>query len=115
MYQFSYAEILQDDPREARLRERGAFERAIELLKEAEEKGPRSNESAEALAFLRQLWTALIEDLVNPENGLPESLRADLISIGLWIMKEVDLIRSEKSRNFRGLSEVCALIRDGLK
>ena len=115
MYQFSYAEILQDDPQEARLRERGAFEHAIELLKKAEEKDPQSRESIEALFFLRRLWTALIEDLASPENGLPESLRADLISVGLWIMKEADLIRGEKSRNFSGISEICAIIRDGLK
>jgi flagellar protein FlaF len=115
MYQFSYAEILQDDPHEARFRERGALEHAIELLRKAEEKGPQSRESIEALFFLRKLWTVLIEDLSNPENGLPESLRADLISIGLWIMKEADLIRSDKSRNFSGISEICAIIRDGLK
>ena len=115
MYQFSYAEILQDDPHEARLRERGAFEHAIELLRKAEEKGPQSREGIEALYFLRKLWTVLIEDLANPENGLPESLRADLISIGIWIMKEADLIRSDKSRNFSGISEICTIIRDGLK
>ena len=115
MYQFSYAEILQDDPREARFRERGAFEHAIDLLKKADEKGPKSNESAEALVFLRRLWTILLEDLANPENALPEPLRADLISIGLWIMKEADLIRGDKSRNFNGISEICTIIRDGLR
>jgi flagellar protein FlaF len=38
-----------------------------------------------------------------------------LISIGLWIMREAEQIRLEKSSNFRGIIEVSTAIRDGLK
>ena len=38
-----------------------------------------------------------IEDLAIPENGLPDKLRADIISIGLWVVKEADRLR-EKGR-----------------
>jgi flagellar protein FlaF len=55
-----------------------------------------------------------MEDLSKPENDLPERLRADLISIGLWIMREAEDIRLEKSSNFRGIIEVSQNIRDGL-
>ena len=41
--------------------------------------------------------------------------RADLISIGLWIMREAEQIRLEKSSNFKGIIEVSAAIRDGLQ
>ena len=115
MYQFSYAEILEDSPQDSRGRERHALERAIELLHIGREKGLRSIEAAEALSYVRKLWTILIEDLASPENDLPEALRAELISIGLWITREVDQIRATRSENFNGLIEICAIIRDGLK
>ena len=114
MYQFSYAEIAEDTAQDCRARERRAFDRAIALLRVAKEKGRSSRETVEALLFLRRLWTALIDDLVNPENGLPEALRASLISIGMWIMKEAEQIRLEKSDNFDGLIEMNAILRQGL-
>ncbi len=115
MYHFSYAEVLDEAPKDARQRERMAIERAIELLELAEAKGARSREAIEALDFVRRLWGMLIEDLANPENDLPKALRADLISIGLWIMREAEKIRQEESKNFRGLIDVIRSIGDGLR
>ncbi len=115
MYQFSYAEVLDETPRGARERERQAIERSIELLEAADKAGVRSREAIEALLFVRRLWGVLIEDLADTENDLPQALRADLISIGLWIMREAEQIRLEKSSNFKGIIEVSATIRDGLK
>jgi flagellar protein FlaF len=115
MYQFSYAEVLDETPRGARERERQATERSIELLEAAGKCGARSREAIEALLFVRRLWGVLIEDLADKENDLPQALRADLISIGLWIMREAEQIRLEKSSNFRGIIEVSTAIRDGLQ
>jgi flagellar protein FlaF len=42
-------------------------------------------------------------------------LRAQLISIGLWITRELEAIRLGKSDNFAGIAQICAIIRDGLK
>ena len=74
----------------------------------------RSREAIEAILFVRRLWGYLIEDLARPDNDLPQKLRADLISIGLWIMREAEQIRLETSSNFKGLIEVSTAIRDGL-
>ena len=115
MYQFSYAEVLDETPHGARERERQAIERSIELLEAADKAGVRSREAIEALLFVRRLWGVLIEDLADTENDLPQALRADLISIGLWVMREAEQIRLEKSDNFKGIIEVSATIRDGLK
>ena len=41
MYQFSYAEVLDETPKGAREREREAIDRSIELLKAAELRGVR--------------------------------------------------------------------------
>jgi flagellar biosynthesis activator protein FlaF len=114
MYQFSYAEVLDETPQGARQRERQAIERSIELLQAADAAGAQSREAVEALLFVRKLWGILIEDLAKPENDLPEQLRADLISIGLWVMREAEQIRLEKSTNFKGIIEVSQTIRDGL-
>ena len=114
MYQFPYAEVLDETPQTARAREREAIHRSIELLEAADKAGVQSREAVEALLFVRKLWSILIEDLGKPENDLPKQLRADLISVGLWIMREAEQIRLEKSSNFKGIIEVSANIRDGL-
>lgn len=90
------------------------MERAIRLLAIAKIKGARSPESFEATANLRQLWTIFIEDLGNDGNALPEALRASLISIGLWILREIESIDTGKSDNFDGLIEINQMIADGL-
>lgn len=115
MYQLSYAEHLADNPKDCRNRERLALEHAIGLLRKAEAAGPLSSEAIEALGFVSKLWNAFIQDLVDPENDLPDVLRADLVSVGLWIVKEAALIRSGQSQNYRGMVDVCMMIRDGLK
>jgi flagellar protein FlaF len=115
MYRFSYAEVLDDDPKGARDRERQAIERSIDMLEQAQQAGVRSRETAEALHYLRRLWALLIEDLAKPENELSQQLRADIISIGLWIMKEAEQIRLEQSDNFKGIIDVSRTIALGLK
>jgi flagellar protein FlaF len=115
MYQISYAEHIADNPKDCRDRERLALEHAIDLLQKAEAAGARSRESVEALGFVGKLWNAFIQNLVDPENDLPYVLRADLVSVGLWIIKEAALVRSGQSQNFRGMIEICTTIRDGLK
>lgn len=115
MYKFAYAELLDETPKIAREREVQAIERSINLLQEAEKQGPRSREASEAVHFLNRLWSIFIEDLARPENDLPKELRANLISVGLWIMKEADLIRQDQSTNFKGIIEVSSIIAEGLK
>lgn len=115
MYQLSYAEHLADNPKDCRDRERLALEHAIALLRKAESAEAQSLEALEALNFASKLWHTFIQDLVDPENDLSDVLRADLVSIGIWIIKETALIRSGQSQNFKGVIEICTMIRDGLK
>jgi flagellar protein FlaF len=115
MYQFPYAEVLEETPQTTRAREREAIQHSIDLLQAADKAGVQSREAVDALVFVRRLWTVLIEDLGKPENDLPKQLRADLISIGLWVMREAEQIRLEKSSNFKGIIEVLQNIRDGLQ
>ncbi|APF38455.1 Flagellar biosynthesis regulator FlaF [Chelatococcus sambhunathii] len=114
MYRHSYAEILDDAASEGRARERMAFDHAIELMQAAEAKGVDSREAVEAIFFLNRLWSLLIEDLASDENGLPKELRASLISIGLWVLREAQRLRQEMAGSFAALIEVNSAIRNGL-
>lgn len=111
----AYAEILEDTPKLARERERLAFERAIDLLEQAAAKGSRSREAFEASNYLNRLWSVLIEDLASPENDLPPATRADLISIGIWVLREMECIRLGRLENFFALIDVTKSIREGLR
>jgi flagellar protein FlaF len=115
MYQFSYAEIQTDSVADARDRERQVLCRSIELLEAAAARGPKSREAVDAIIFLNRVWTTFIEDLGNPENALPRELRANLISIGLWLLREAEEVRQGRSNNFEGLIEVSQIIRDGIQ
>lgn len=115
MYKIAYNEILDDSPREGRAQERGALEKSIAMLQEAEKHGAGSREAIDAIFFVRRLWGIFIEDLATPENGLPDKLRADLISVGLWVMRETEEIRLGRSSNFAGLIDVSRTISEGLQ
>lgn len=110
----AYESVADDSAREARARERQALSLGIERL-ERLQKGLFSNEDLiESLLYVRRLWVFFIEDLSHPENGLPDKLRADIISIGLWIVKEADRLREERSNDVMQLIEINRLIRDAL-
>lgn len=115
MYQHSYAEVLEDDQAEARRNEAYALDHAATLLLGAADLPHPSMEGVQALHFTRRLWTAFITELAAPENALPQELRANLISIGIWILKEADAIRLNKSANYAGIADICSIVRDGLR
>lgn len=115
MYRFSYAEVVEDAPKECRQREYEVFERAISLLKAAEGLPSRSREMSDALEFLQNLWTALVKDLGHPDNELPDSLKAQLISIGLWVMRETGRIAFGEHNDLTALIDINTMIQEGLK
>lgn len=115
MYKFYYNEVLDESPKQAREQERTALEKSIALLQEAQQKGATSREAVEAIYFVRKLWGIFIEDLAKAENGLPPKLRADLVSVGLWMMRETEEIRNGRSANFAGLIDVSRTISEGLR
>ncbi len=115
MYQLSYAEVFEDDQTEARRLESGALDRVVAMLMAADAAPHPSREGVDALYYTRKLWTLFMSELAAPENALPNALRANLISVGIWIMKEADAIRLGASRNYAGIADICAIIRDGLR
>lgn len=115
MYQFAYEDIQTDSIADARDRERQLLGRCVELLVEARDAGAGSRQSVEAVHFLNRVWASLIDDLGNAENALPKDLRANLISVGLWLMREAEEIRQGRSQNFDDMIEITQIIRDGIQ
>jgi flagellar protein FlaF len=114
MYEFAYNSIVEDSSRAMRAQEARALDRVILQLREAESAGPRSKAAINALYQLRTLWTVFLDDLNGPENALPTTLRARLVSIGIWVIKEIERLRSGESLDFASIIEINQIIRDGL-
>ncbi len=115
MYKFAYSEAVADSSQENRDSERAVLIQSIELMELAEKAGIKSREAIEATYFVTKLWCHLIEDLGSPENALSQELRAKLISIGFFLIKACDEIRSGERRSFRGMIDITMSIAEGLK
>ncbi len=114
MFEFAYNDIVDDSPQAMRAQEGRALDQVLELLRTAAKAGHGSRELVTALFQLRRLWSVFLDDLNSPENGLPDALRAGIISIGIWVNKEIDRIRSGATHDLSPLIEINQIIRDGL-
>jgi flagellar protein FlaF len=110
----AYEAVVEDSDREARSREQQVLSRAVDRLERLQGDLFGVEDLVQGLLYVRRLWTIFIEDLSHPDNGLPDKLRADIISIGLWIVKEADRLREERSNDVTQLIEINRLIRDAL-
>lgn len=114
MYEATYRAMLEDTTEQIRENERRAFDKAIGLLRAAQSAGRGTRESVEALLFINRLWSILLEDLADSGNGLPDSLKASLISIGIWVLRRAEEIRQGSVEDFTALIEVSEALRKGL-
>jgi flagellar biosynthesis activator protein FlaF len=114
LYQIRYADIQSDSLADARERERIVLDRSITLLTKAEDEGGDSFAAVEALHYAVRVWTALLEDLSRQDNMLPNEQKANLISIGIWMLREADEIRNDPSKSFEGMIDISKIIRGGL-
>ena len=115
MYEFAYNEVVEESHQTMRASEREAMDRVIGMLRAAQEKGPQSRERVDALYYLRRLWMIFINDLKDPNNELPDQLKAGIISIGIWMNKEIDRVRGGQTSDLTPMIEINEIIRDGLK
>jgi flagellar protein FlaF len=114
MYEFAYNEIVEESAQAMRACEARALDRVIGMLRDAEPSGPKSRQGINALYQLRTLWTVFLDDLNGAENALPATLRARLVSIGIWVIKEIERLRAGESLDLVPLIEINQIIRDGL-
>jgi len=74
--------------RSQREQEADVFRRAIGALKAARDAGPVQR--VRALADNRRLWMAVTDLMRDPDNTLPVTLRASILSVGLSVQRDMD-------------------------
>ena len=82
-------------------------------LIEAGKSGKKDAPLAEALNRNRQMWQALAADCRAQGNGLPEALRASIISLSIWVTKYSGQVLREEE-DVQELVEVNRIIMKGL-
>jgi len=74
--------------RSQRQQEADVFYHAIAALRGA--KGAGTIQQARALADNRRLWMMVSNLLRDPENALPDTLKASILSVGVTVQREMD-------------------------
>ena len=98
-----------ENPRQMEYRAFAIFTRALE---EAEAEGPIA--VVKAVADNRQLWLTLQMDLASEENKLPLELKAQLLSIAIWVNKYSTAAMKQEA-SLEPLITVNKQIMDGLR
>ena len=65
-----------------------AFTKAAVLLEEAKGKIGNIEEYSKALRFNHLLWTIIQADLTEPENQLPNEIKANVMSLSIFVDKQ---------------------------
>lgn len=100
-----------EDPRSTEYRLFAEVTRALMSASElpAAEIGARMS----ALDWNRRLWSVLSTDCANQANGLPVQLRANIISLGLWVNRHTSAVMTG-DEGFEPLIEVNRAMMQGL-
>ena len=100
-----------ENPRDTEYRLFGEVTRA---LMEASRADPQDIKTRiDALDWNRRLWTALANDCATEGNALPESVRAQIISLSLWVNRHSSEVM-RRQEGFEPLIDVNRLIMQGL-
>ena len=73
-----------ESPRQTEYR---LFAQVTKALMDAEAEGEKGKEFIAAIDWNRRLWLMLQMDLVSDENARTDALRAQLISVAIWVDK----------------------------
>jgi flagellar biosynthesis activator protein FlaF len=73
-----------EDPRTTEYR---LFGQVTGALISAQRSGSNGGPLAEALDWNRKLWRVLAADCLNDHNQLPQEIRANIVSLSLWVTK----------------------------
>lgn len=101
-----------EGPRDTEYRLFGEVTRALMDAAEAD-----SNDFSKrmfALDWNRRLWSALAMDCAQNGNGLPDHLRAHILSLNLWVGRHTSAVM-RREEEFQPLIDVNRLIMQGLK
>ena len=101
-----------ETPRDIEYRLFGQVTRA--LMDAAEADPGQIGARMDALDWNRRLWSVLAADCSNPSNQLPVQLRANIISLSLWVNRHTSAIMRNEAE-FGPLIDVNKLMMQGLQ
>lgn len=108
---YQQASARAESPREAEYRLFGQVTRALLAAAAMDPTDLRGR--VDALDWNRRLWSALGSDCAADGNGLPDGLRASIISLSIWVGKHTSaVIRREEE--IEPLIEVNRMVMQGL-
>jgi flagellar protein FlaF len=108
---YQQAALRADSARGAEYRLFGQVTLALMAAAKGEPSDPESR--AETLEWNCRLWSVLAGDCVDPKNALPESLRATIISLSLWVERHTRAV-AEGRETIEPLVEVNRMVMQGL-
>jgi flagellar protein FlaF len=100
-----------ENPREAEYRLFGEVTRALMDASRAEPTDIKTR--IDAIDWNRRLWAALASDCACPENALPAAIRAQIISLSLWVSRHSSAVMQGKEA-FEPLIEINRIMMQGL-
>jgi flagellar protein FlaF len=108
------AQASTENPRQTEYRLFAEVTKALMAIREATKaKGLKSPEFYKAVDWNRRLWLTLQMDLASNENRFPDSLKANIISIAIWVDKHSrSVLRGES--DIEPLISVNRTIMEGL-
>ena len=111
LHAYRQANQRSENPRQTEYRLFGQVTRA---LMDAEKLDPTDlTGRIEALDWNRRLWSALATDCASSENGLPEALRASIISLSLWVSRHTSAVMRGEEQ-IADLIDINRMIMQGL-
>jgi flagellar protein FlaF len=66
-----------------------------------------------ALDWNRRLWSTLAADCVRPENALPGALRAQIVSLSMWVGRQSSIVMRNED-DFEALIDINRTMMQGL-
>ncbi len=68
----------------------------------------------DALDWNRRLWSTLATDCASPDNTLPNPVRAQIISLSLWVNRHTSAVM-QRNEDFEPLIDLNRIIMQGLQ
>ena len=93
-----------------------AFTKAAVLLEEVKQKTNNIEEYSKALRFNHLLWTIIQADLTEPENQLPNEIKANIMSLSIFVDKQTTkAMRSSNAADLDVLININRNLAAGLR
>lgn len=115
MLNAAFSETLEDDQSQARSRERELLDEATNSIRKSSSQPADAALRINALQFNMRVWSFFLQDLASDENETPNELKASFISIGIFVLKHLQKMRTDPSLNFDPIVEINQTIAKGLQ